>query len=220
MFARANSGAITKLVQGCRRYWSRSLAEIAVVTPSCAERASSGVGCSRNERASSVARSRSLRAGGAALIARPTSRPASSGSTPDSCSAIHAPTASTAMPGARHETGAQGAQVELAPRLQADDEEEERHQRLAHPLAQLQRDALAPDLDRELRGPEGVVRVRPGGIGPGQGGDHCTEERHGAGGLRAEEVPHGRGEVARPGGAPREGTSCDGGHLATILTPS
>ena len=33
-------------------------------TPSCAERASAGVGCSRKERVSSVARSRSLRAGG------------------------------------------------------------------------------------------------------------------------------------------------------------
>ena len=58
-FASANSGTITKLVQGWSRYWSRSLGEIADATPSCAERASSGVGCSRNERVSSVTRSRS-----------------------------------------------------------------------------------------------------------------------------------------------------------------
>ena len=41
-----------------------SFAEIADVTPSCAERASSGVGCSRKERTSSVTRSSSGRAGG------------------------------------------------------------------------------------------------------------------------------------------------------------
>ena len=48
--ASANSGTITKLVHGWSRYWSRSLGEIADATLSCAERASSGVGCSRNER--------------------------------------------------------------------------------------------------------------------------------------------------------------------------
>ena len=74
-FASANRGTITKLVQGCRRYWSRSLAEIADVTPSWAERASSGVGCSRKERVSSVTRSRSVRAGGYALMASPTAKP-------------------------------------------------------------------------------------------------------------------------------------------------
>ena len=63
-FESANSGAITKLVQGCSRYWSRSFVEMADVTPSDAERASSGVGCSRKERVSSVARSSSERPGG------------------------------------------------------------------------------------------------------------------------------------------------------------
>ncbi len=62
--ARANSGTIAKLVQGCSRYCNRSFGEIAELRPSWAVRASSGVGCSRNERVSSVARSRSLRAGG------------------------------------------------------------------------------------------------------------------------------------------------------------
>ncbi len=83
-FASANSGTITKLVHGCRRYWSRSFAEIADATPSWADRASSGVGCSRNERVSSVTRSRSVRAGGYALVTRPTASPAMTGSIPDS----------------------------------------------------------------------------------------------------------------------------------------
>ena len=38
---------------------------------------------------------------------------------------------------------AQLAEVELAPRLQPDDEEEERHQAAVHPLAQIERDARA-----------------------------------------------------------------------------
>ena len=63
-FESANNGAITKLVQGCSRYWSRSFVEMAELTPSDAERASSGVGCSRKERVSSVARSSSGAPGG------------------------------------------------------------------------------------------------------------------------------------------------------------
>jgi hypothetical protein len=62
--ASANSGTITRLVHGCRRCWRRSLGEIADATASWAERAIAGVGCSRNDRACSVTRSRSTRAGG------------------------------------------------------------------------------------------------------------------------------------------------------------
>ena len=47
VLASANSGTITKLVHGWSRYCSRSLGEIDEATPSWAERASSGVGCSR-----------------------------------------------------------------------------------------------------------------------------------------------------------------------------
>ena len=63
-FASANSGTITKLVHGWSRYWRRSFGETAEVTPIWAERASSGVGCSRNRRVSSVTRSSSERGGG------------------------------------------------------------------------------------------------------------------------------------------------------------
>ena len=61
--ASANSGTITKLAHAWRRYYSRSLAEIAEVRPSAAARASSGVGCSRKERVSAVTRSSSVRTG-------------------------------------------------------------------------------------------------------------------------------------------------------------
>ena len=105
-FASANSGTITKLVQGWSRYWSRSFAEIADATLSCAERASSGVGCSRKERVSSVTRSRSVRAGGYALVTRPTASPVMTGSMPDSKSATHMATPRSAAAGPRQAIGA------------------------------------------------------------------------------------------------------------------
>ena len=52
------------------------------------------------------------------------------------------------------------AEVELAPRLEPDDEEEERHQPAVHPLAQVERDAVSAELDRERRLPQRVVRRR------------------------------------------------------------
>jgi hypothetical protein len=63
-FASANSGTITKLVTGWKRFWSRSFGEIASVTPRTAERAYSGVGCSRNDRHRDDASSSSSRDGG------------------------------------------------------------------------------------------------------------------------------------------------------------
>ena len=59
------------------------MAEIADCRLCCAERASSGVGCSRNDRVSAVARSRSSRAGGYALVASPIASPEMTGSMPD-----------------------------------------------------------------------------------------------------------------------------------------
>ena len=104
-FASANSGTITKLVQGWRRYWIRSFAEIAEATLSCAERASSGVGCSRNERVSSVTRSRSTRTGGYAPVTKPTASPEMTGSMPDFSSAPHTATPMITASGGRHATG-------------------------------------------------------------------------------------------------------------------
>ena len=76
--------------------------EIADESPCRAERASSGVGCSRNSRASAVARSRSSRAGGRAPVARPIASPEITGSTPDSNIATHSAAATTTSAGRRH----------------------------------------------------------------------------------------------------------------------
>ncbi len=50
----------------------------------------SGVGCSRNWRTQSMARSRSLRAAGYAGVSRPITMPLTAGSTPDLKNAAHA----------------------------------------------------------------------------------------------------------------------------------
>jgi len=49
------------------------------------------------------------------------------------------------------------AQVELALGLEPDDKEEERHQTLVDPMAQVSRDSGAADADREPCGPERLV---------------------------------------------------------------
>src|SRR3977135_4403596 len=64
------------------RCCSRSLGEIAYSSPTWAERASSGVGCSRNRRNKSVARSRSTRPAGYADVSKPITSPPTPGTTP------------------------------------------------------------------------------------------------------------------------------------------
>ena len=78
------------------------MGEIAEATASCAERASSGVGCSRNERVRSTTRSRSTRAGGYELVISPTASPAITGSIPDFSSATQTATPSTTAMRPRH----------------------------------------------------------------------------------------------------------------------
>jgi len=97
---------------------------------------------------------------------------------------------------------AQLAEVELAPRLEPDDEEEEDHQPVVDPVAQVLRDPAAADADRQHRRPDAVVG---GGIDvrPGQRCKRAGEQDDGAARLRAEEAPQRRGEVSRPRGPRR-----------------
>ena len=81
------------------------MAEIADSRLCWALRASSGVGCSRNDLVSAVARSRSSRDGGYALVARPIARPEITGSMPDLNIATHSAVATTIEP-TRRPTGA------------------------------------------------------------------------------------------------------------------
>ena len=62
---------------------------------------------------------------------------------------------------------AQLAHVELAPRLQPDDEEEEHHQAVVDPVAQVLGEHVAADADSQLGAPQAAVGVRVD-VRPGQ----------------------------------------------------
>ena len=84
---------------------------------------------------------------------------------------------------------AQLAHVELAPDLQADDEEEERHQPVVDPVAQLQGDAGVAEANCDLGRPELFVGRRPRRVGPEQRQDRRGHEDDRACVLRREERP-------------------------------
>ena len=70
--------------------------------------------------------------------------------------------------------------------LEADQQEEDRHQPVVDPLMNRQRQLVAGRADRDGRRPEAVVRVRPTGIGGHHGGAGTGEEQQSAGGLGLE----------------------------------
>ena len=116
---------------------------------------------------------------------------------------------------------AQLAEVELAPRLEADDEEEERHQAAVHPVAQVERDARRRRADRERRRPERLVGRRVD-VHPDERGDGRGEQDGRAAGLGAQEVAQRRLQAPRPrrpSGEPRgpaaRVTATDGGSPPT-----
>jgi hypothetical protein len=61
---------------------------------------------------------------------------------------------------------AQLAEVELALGLESHDEEEQGHQALVDPGAQIGRDPGVTEVDRELRRPDGLVGMPPGRVRP------------------------------------------------------
>src|SRR5439155_6255351 len=96
--------------------------------------------------------------------------------------------------------------VELAARLEADDEEEERHQTAVHPVPEIHRDPGAADANREMRLPDGLVRRRVD-VHPREGGNRRGEQEGRATGLGAEELPERRLEASRPGRPLCEGSA-------------
>ena len=76
---------------------------------------------------------------------------------------------------------AQLALDQLALDLQADDEEEQRHQAVVDPL-------LEREVERQLGVPQVEVRGRPRGVRPQQGNQRRSDEDHPTGGLRVQEV--------------------------------
>ena len=90
---------------------------------------------------------------------------------------------------------AQLAEVELAPRLEAEHEEEERHQAAVHPLPQRQLDPLVPERERQLGLPELLVGRRVH-VHPDQRGDGGRKEDRGPARLGPQELTQRRLEPA------------------------
>nr|WP_284253744.1 hypothetical protein [Pseudolysinimonas kribbensis] len=94
---------------------------------------------------------------------------------------------------------AQLTEVELAARLEPDDEEEERHQALADPVAQRHAEPDVADLHRQREAPDSAVRPEVDAR-PDHGGDDCGQQDAGAGGFGAQEPAELRGDAPRPDG--------------------
>ena len=95
---------------------------------------------------------------------------------------------------------AQLAHVELAPRLEADDEEEERHQAVVDPVAQVLGERRVAERDREVGRPERVVG-RVATFAQTSAAIVGGEQDDRAAGLGAQERAHRRGLGPRPGRA-------------------
>ena len=98
---------------------------------------------------------------------------------------------------------AQFAHVELAPRLQPHDEEEERHESAVDPFVEIQRETVRADPDGQVGGPHHLVRVEID-VRPDEGGHHGGEQHGGTARLRAEEVPQGLVDLTGIGRLTRE----------------
>ena len=89
---------------------------------------------------------------------------------------------------------AQLAHVELATDLETGDEEEERHQPVVDPVAEIERKLAAADPDRERGGPDLLVARRPRRVRPDERRDGRTEQDDRARVLRRNELPNSPGE--------------------------
>ena len=94
-------------------------------------------------------------------------------------------------------------EVELALGLEPHHQEEQRHQPLVDPVAQVERHAGAADVDRHHGRPGGLVGARRE-VGPQQRHDRRPEHQRRPAGFGVQEVPHGGREVPPPGGLLRE----------------
>jgi hypothetical protein len=92
---------------------------------------------------------------------------------------------------------AQLAHVEFPPGLEADDEEEQRHQSVVDPVAQVLLERPAAERDVEVRRPEGVVGG-PRHVGPDQRRDGAAEQEHRAARLGLDECASRAAQAPRP----------------------
>src|SRR6266480_1493658 len=98
---------------------------------------------------------------------------------------------------------AQLSDVELAPHLEPDDEEEKGHQAGVDPVAEILGDSRAADADREARVPDIPVGGKDD-VGPGQRRQSRAQEDEGAAGLGAQKLAQRGFQAASPGRSTRE----------------
>ena len=75
--------------------------------------------------------------------------------------------------------------------LQPDDEEEDRHQPVVHPLLEREVDRMAAERDRQMGVPQLEVGLLPRRVRPDERGDRRDDEDDSARTLRVEEVAEG-----------------------------
>jgi hypothetical protein len=93
--------------------------------------------------------------------------------------------------------GAQLPVDQLTLEFQADHQEEQGHQPLVDPAAQVVNEAEVAEADLQHGPPEGLVGRLPGRVGPGQGEHGRGDQDRAAGGLLAEELPQRRRHAQR-----------------------
>jgi hypothetical protein len=106
---------------------------------------------------------------------------------------------------------AQLAEVELALGLEPDLEEEQRHQPLVDPAAQVGGQLVVAEGDRQARRPHVVIGAAD--VGPHERHQRGADENDRAAGLGVHPAAHRRAEVALPGGAALRGRGGGGRRL-------
>ena len=92
----------------------------------------------------------------------------------------------------------QFADVELAPNLEARNEEEEGHEPVVDPVTEVEGQLASADPHRELRVPQISVAGRPRRVRPHERRHGRGEQDDGAGVLRRDELSNGSGEARQP----------------------
>src|SRR5919108_441713 len=209
--ARGKSGRITKLVHGNRACSVRASGDTAsrdswASRSQCGASASGGSGSSTVR--SAVRRASALTAcgrwNGSAGASSPSTTPAIVGGIPHREGRSHT-TGRDGHPPDGGDPGERGrapipelAREELALDLEPHDEEEQRHQAVVHPVAEVLGDRPVTERQPDAGPPDRVVGVAPGRVRPRQRDQGGREEERRARGRRRQEL------LERPEDAPRD----------------
>jgi hypothetical protein len=89
------------------------------------------------------------------------------------------------------------ADGQLARDLQSDEQEEQRHQQVVHPVPQRLRQSRVAELEGQRRLPEVLVAAGPRAVRPEQRDHRREQQQDGAAGLGVQVLPRGGGDALR-----------------------